>query len=405
MLILVLNSGSSSLKFQLFDMTDESVRARGTVERIGERGGVEATIDYRAADNDASKTPATLPDHATALARVAELLTSPGQGVIASLGAIDAVGHRVVHGGEQFSGAAAITREVSDAIEACARLAPLHNPPNLVGIQACQKLMPGTPQVAVFDTAFHQRMPRQAYLYAVPYEWYEQYGVRRYGFHGTSHKYVSGRASEWLAREGGDPAALRIITCHLGNGCSMSAVKGGVSIDTSMGFTPAEGLVMGTRAGDIDPAIVPYIVERTGMSADAVMNILNKKSGLLGVSGQSNDMRDIHEAIAAGNARARVAFDIFCYRILKYVGAYAAVMGGADAVVFTGGIGEHDPVVRERVCKGLAFLGLRFDPERNAARSGEREVSGPGSALRAFVIPTNEELVIARETAEVVGAA
>ncbi|HOJ21960.1 MAG TPA: acetate kinase, partial [Armatimonadota bacterium] len=338
MLILVLNSGSSSLKFQLFDMADESVLARGTADRIGERGGVDAAIDYRPANREAAKTPVVLPDHATALARVAEILTDPGQGVIASLDAIGAIGHRVVHGGERFSSAALVTPEVAGAIEACAQLAPLHNPPNLVGIRACQKLMPGTPQVAVFDTAFHQRMPRHAYLYAVPYEWYEEYGVRRYGFHGTSHKYVSERAAEWLAREGRNPETLRLITCHLGNGCSMSAVQGGVSLDTSMGFTPAEGLVMGTRAGDIDPANVPYICERTGMTADQVMNALNKKSGLLAMSGYSNDMRDIHARIAEGDARARLALEIFCYRVLKYAGAYAAVMGGVDAIVFTGGI-------------------------------------------------------------------
>ncbi|HHX38933.1 MAG TPA: acetate kinase [Armatimonadetes bacterium] len=404
MLILVLNSGSSSLKFQLFDMADESVLARGTADRIGARGGVDAIIDYRPTNREATKTPMTLPDHAAALARVAEMLTDPDQGVIASLDAIGAIGHRVVHGGERFSSAALVTPEVAGAIEACAQLAPLHNPPNLVGIRACQKLMPGTPQVAVFDTAFHQRMPRHAYLYAVPYEWYEEYGVRRYGFHGTSHKYVSERAAQWMAREGQIPETLRLITCHLGNGCSMSAVRGGVSLDTSMGFTPAEGLVMGTRSGDIDPAIVPYIGERTGMTADQVMNALNKKSGLLAMSGYSNDMRDIHARIAEGDARARLALEVFCYRVLKYAGAYAAAMGGVDAIVFTGGIGEHDPYVRECVCTGLSFLGLRFDPERNAERSGEREISAPGSSVRALVIPTNEELVIARETAEVVGA-
>ncbi len=386
-------------------MADEAVRARGLADRIGERGGSDAAIDYRPTDREAVKLPVVLPDHATALARVAEMLTSPDHGVIASLDEIGAIGHRVVHGGESFSAAAMVTPEVAGAIEACAQLAPLHNPPNLVGIRACQKLMPGTPQVAVFDTAFHQRMPRHAYLYAVPYEWYEEYGVRRYGFHGTSHKYVSERAAVRLAREGFDPATLRVITCHLGNGCSMSAVKGGVSIDTTMGFTPAEGLVMGTRAGDIDPAIVPYIADRTGMTADEVMNTLNKKSGLLGVSGYSNDMRDIQSRVAQGDARARAALEIFCYRIVKYIGAYAAVMGGVDAVVFTGGIGEHDPDVRERVCSGLGFLGLRFDAERNAVRGVEQEISAPGSVARALVIPTNEELVIARETAEVVGAA
>jgi acetate kinase len=403
-LVLVINSGSSSLKFQLFDMTDESVRARGTADRIGERGGTEATLDYRPTGREASRTPVTLPDHATALARVAEALTDPQHGVISSLGEITAVGHRVVHGGERFSAAALITPEVEGAIDACAQLAPLHNPPNLVGIRACRQLMPGTPQVAVFDTAFHQTMPREAYLYAVPYAWYEEYGVRRYGFHGTSHKYVSERALDTLARQGLDRTQARVITCHLGNGCSMSAVRGGISIDTSMGFTPAEGLVMGTRSGDLDPAIVPYIVERTGTSADAVMNALNKKSGLLGLSGESNDMRDIHARMDAGDSRAQLAFDIFCYRIVKYIGAYAAAMCGVDAIVFTGGIGEHDPQVRAQVCSHLGYLGLRLDAVRNAAGSGEREVSAPGSRVRAFVIPTNEELVIARETVEVVNA-
>ena len=405
MLILVVNSGSSSLKFQLFDMTDESVRARGVADRIGERGGQEANIDYRPIDRPAVKPPVTLPDHATAIARVAEMLTDPQHGVIASLEEIDAVGHRVVHGGEYFKSAAEITPAVVEAIDKCAHLAPLHNPPNLVGIRACQGLMPGTPQAAVFDTAFHQTMERTAYLYAVPYAWYEDYGVRRYGFHGTSHKYVAGRATEWLAREGADPAQLRIITCHLGNGCSMTAIRGGVSVDTSMGFTPAEGLVMGTRSGDLDPAIVPYICEEAGMSAAEVMGTLNKKSGLLGISGHSNDMRDIHARREAGDERARLAFDIFCYRILKYVGAYAAAMAGVDAVVFTGGIGEHDPDVREQVCSRLGYLGLDLDAARNTAKSGEREITAAGSRVRAFVIPTNEELVIARETAELVRAA
>ncbi|MDH7568069.1 MAG: acetate kinase [Armatimonadota bacterium] len=404
MLILVLNSGSSSLKFQLFDMTDESVRARGLADRIGERNGEEATIEYRPAGQEPRKLPAVLPDHATALSRVAELLTDPTHGVITSLGEIKAVGHRVVHGGEAFSSAALIDDKVLAAIEACVPLAPLHNPPNLVGIRACQSLMPGTPQVAVFDTAFHQRMPRHAYLYAVPYEWYQEYGVRRYGFHGTSHKYVAGRASDWLVREGRDPATLRIITCHLGNGCSMSAVHGGVSVDTSMGFTPAEGLMMGTRSGDIDPAIINYIVERTGMTSDQVMEVLNKKSGLLGVSGFSNDMRDINARREAGDERAQLAFDIFCYRIVKYVGAYAAVMGGVDAIVFTGGIGENNPDVIERVCSPLGYLGVTLDARRNVRRAGEREVTADGSKVRVFVIPTNEELVIARETRELVGA-
>ncbi|MBI3948245.1 MAG: acetate kinase [Armatimonadetes bacterium] len=403
MLILVLNSGSSSLKFQLFDMADESVRARGTADRIGERGGADATIDYRAAGREPARIPSVLPDHAVALAQVARLLTDARQGVIAALPEIGAVGHRVVHGGERFSGAARIDAEVIGAIEECVPLAPLHNPPNLVGIRACQSLMPGTPQVAVFDTAFHQRMARTAYLYAVPYSWYEDYGVRRYGFHGTSHQYVSGRAADLLRREGQDPAALRLITCHLGNGCSMTAVRGGVSVDTSMGFTPAEGLVMGTRSGDIDPAIVPYIAERTGASADAVMSILNKKSGLLGVSGYSNDMRDIHARRESGDERARLAFDIFCYRILKYVGAYAAAMSGVDAIVFTGGIGEHDPEVRAQVCGSLGFLGVCLDPSLNARRSAEREITAPGCRVRVFVIPTNEELVIARETAGTIG--
>lgn len=383
-------------------MADESVRARGTADRIGERGGQDAAIDYRRNGQAPARLPAVLPDHSTAMARVAELLTDPQQGVVRSLAEIRAVGHRVVHGGEAFSGAALVTDAVVQCIEDTSKLAPLHNPPNLVGIRACQGLMPGTPQVAVFDTAFHQTMPRSAYLYAVPYAWYQEYGVRRYGFHGTSHKYVSGRALEWLAKAGVERAKARVITCHLGNGCSMAAVRGGVSVDTSMGFTPAEGLVMGTRSGDIDPAIVPYIAERAGISAEAVMNALNKKSGLLGVSGHSNDMRDIHARMESGDERARLAFDIFCYRIVKYIGAYAAVLGGVDAVVFTGGIGEHDPQVRAQVCSSFGYLGLEIDPSRNEQGSGEWEITAASSRAHAYVIPTNEELVIARETAELV---
>ncbi|HEX2999653.1 MAG TPA: acetate kinase, partial [Armatimonadota bacterium] len=301
------------------------------------------------------------------------------------------------------SEAALVTPEVEKAIEDCIPLGPLHNPANLMGIRACMKLMKGTPQVAVFDTAFGQSLAPKAYLYAVPYSWYEEYHVRRYGFHGTSHQYVNGRAVELMAKAGYDRANVRIVTCHLGNGCSVSATRGGKGIDTSMGLTPAEGLMMGTRSGDLDPAIIPYVMSCTGMTADEVMNVLNKKSGLLGISGHSNDMRDIHSRMEAGDARARLAFDMFCYRIVKYVGAYVAALNGADALVFTGGIGEHDEDVREQVCANLSYLGLHLDSERNLSGSGEREISTPDSKVRVMVIPTNEELVIARETAAIVG--
>ena len=327
-------------------------------------------------------------------------MVHPEYGVIKSISQIDAVGHRVVHGGEKFSESALINSKVKEAIRECIELAPLHNPPNLLGIEACEKILPGVPQVAVFDTAFHQTMEPVAYIYPIPYEYYEKYRIRRYGFHGTSHYYVSHRAAEIL----GKPITkLRIITLHLGNGASVTAVKFGKSVDTSMGFTPLEGLAMGTRCGDIDPAIVMFLMEKQNLSLEQINNILNKKSGLLGVSGVSNDLRDVLEAASKGNERAKLAFEIYCYRVKKYIGAYAAAMGGVDAIVFTAGAGENSPEVREKSVEGLEFLGIKIDKDKNnAARGIEKDISTEDARVRTLVIPTNEELVIALETERIV---
>jgi acetate kinase len=326
-------------------------------------------------------------------------------GVIKSLEEIDAVGHRVVHGGERFTSSVLIDKEVEKAIEECANLAPLHNPPNLSGIRAAKALLPNVPHIAVFDTAFHSTIPPYAYIYALPYEFYERYRIRRYGFHGTSHYYVARRAIQYLKENFSiEPSQSKVITCHLGNGCSITAVLGGESIDTSMGLTPAEGLVMGTRCGDIDPAILPFLMEKEGYTAKDIDEIINKKSGLLGISGKTNDMRDIEEEIAKGDKRAKLAFDVFCYRIKKYIGAYAAALGGVHAVVFTGGIGENGPMEREAICSGLEFLGIEIDPEKNEmmVKGREGDISKEGASVRVLVIPTNEELVIAQETARIV---
>ncbi|MGC8843458.1 MAG: acetate kinase, partial [bacterium] len=380
------------------------VMARGIADRVGLQLYESATLTHKV-NEKVWKYEVDMPNHFKAMEEVAKVLTHPEMGVIRKLEEIEAVGHRVVHGGERFTEPVLIDEEVERAIEECANLAPLHNPPNLTGIRAAKALLPNVPHIAVFDTAFHSTMPPRAYIYALPYEFYERYRIRRYGFHGTSHYYVSRRAIQYLKENFSiEPSQSKVITCHLGNGCSVTAVLGGESIDTSMGLTPTEGLVMGTRCGDIDPAIIPFLMEKEGLTPKEMDDILNKKSGLLGISGQTNDMRDIEEEIAKGNKRAKLAFDIFCYRVKKYIGAYAAVMGGVDALVFTGGIGENGPMEREAICSGLEFLGIKIDPEKNEStiRGKEGDISEKGASARVLVIPTNEELVIAQETARLV---
>jgi len=401
MRILVLNSGSSSLKYQLIDSETEEVLAKGLAERIGVKGG-GGRITHESSSNGLTEVKANMANHDQAMGRVFELLTHPQKGAVSSVRDISAVGHRVVHGGEKFVASTIVNDEILAEIDKMSVLAPLHNPPNLEGIRACMRLMPDVPQVAVFDTAFHATMPDYAYTYALPYKYYTDYDVRRYGFHGTSHRYVAGQALKMLEEQGRDPASTRIITCHLGNGCSMTAIVGGKVVDTSMGMTPAEGLVMGTRSGDLDPAIVLYLARELHASPDEIDDLINKRSGLLGVSGVSSDMRDVQKAAAEGNGLAQLAITIFCYRIKKYIGAYAAAMGGLDAVVFTGGIGENSDSVRARVCEGLEFLGIELDPERNRTMTGPADISKPAGRVRVLVVPTNEERMIARETAQVV---
>lgn len=391
--ILVVNCGSSTVKYQLFRMEDEDryeVVARGIVERIGIPG---SRLEHRSAlDTFVEERP--VPNHRVALELVIAALTSGETRVLSGVGEIDAIGHRVVHGGEKFTGSVLITDEVLKAIRACADLAPLHNPPNILGIEACQELIPGVPQVAVFDTAFHGTLPEYAYIYAIPYEYYEKYRIRRYGFHGTSHRYVAERAAKMMGRP---LEELRLITCHMGSGVSFAAILYGKSIDTSMGFTPLEGLVMGTRCGDIDPAIVFFLMEKEGLSAKEVEEILNKKSGVLGISGISSDTRDIEDA-APHNHRARLTLDIIAYRAKKYIGAYYAILGGLDGLVFTAGIGENSPYIRKSICSGLEHLGILIDDERNTVRRKEALISRDDSRVQVMVIPTNEELVIARDT-------
>ncbi|HUV05882.1 MAG TPA: acetate kinase [Armatimonadota bacterium] len=399
MLILVVNAGSSSLKYQLIDMSNEQVLAKGIAERIGEQG---ESLTHEATGKQKVKTKAHIPDHQAAMRLVFEALMDPETGAIRDVSDLSAIGHRVVHGGESFSDSVLIDRKVIDTIERLSELAPLHNPPNLMGIRAAMKLAPQAPQVAVFDTAFHQTIPPYAYVYALPYDLYSKHGIRRYGFHGTSHKYVAHRARRILEALGVPRESQRIITCHLGNGVSFTAVKGGKSVDTSMGLTPVEGLVMGTRCGDIDPAIIPFLEKELGYTADDVDDLMNKKSGLLGVSGVSNDMRDVASKAEAGHERSKLALDIFCYRARKYIGAYAAGMGGLDAIVFTAGIGEHSPSVRAGICSGLEFLGVRIDPEKNRNCDSEWDISADERGVRVLVIPTNEELAIARETIRVI---
>ena len=390
--VLVINAGSSSLKYQLFDMDTETVLAKGLCERIGLDGKIKHTPNNGKPVYQAEPEFKT---HADAIKLVIDLLTSSEYGVISSMSDIDAVGHRAVHGGEFFSESVLINDDVIDKIEQCIPLAPIHNPSVLTGIRACMDVMKNVPQAAVFDTAFHQTMPKMAYTYAVPYRYYENNKVRRYGFHGTSHRYVSARAAALMGRPAQE---LKIITCHLGNGSSIAAVKNGKVIDTSMGFTPLDGLPMGTRSGSIDPAIVDFIAQTDGIDSKAVLNILNKESGVLGVSGLSSDFRDIDKAISEGNERAKLALDMFLYSVKKYIGSYAAAMGGVDAVVFTAGVGENSISYREEICRGLEFLGIEVDPDKNNVRGVETDISKDGSKVKVFVIPTYEELVIARDT-------
>ncbi len=391
--ILVINCGSSSLKFQLIDAETEKMIAKGLCERIGIEG---SQLVYQPAGGAKEETVTPMPDHTKAIELVLGALTNEKTGVVKSLQEIGAVGHRIVHGGEKFAASTVITEEVIEAIKACNDLAPLHNPANLIGIDACQKLMPETPMVGVFDTAFHQTMPKEAYLYGLPYEYYEKYQVRRYGFHGTSHSYVSKRAAELLGRKYED---MKIIVCHLGNGASISAVANGKCVDTSMGLTPLEGLIMGTRSGDIDPAIIEYIAHKENKNIDEVMTILNKKSGVLGLSGNlSSDFRDLEKAYNAGEDRGLRTIRTFAYRVAKYIGAYTAVMNGVDAICFTAGVGENSPLVRNLACERLGYLGIALDKDQNDKRGEELVISTPDSKVKVMVIPTNEELAIARET-------
>lgn len=389
--VLVINCGSSSLKFQLIDAGSEKVLAKGLCERIGIDGG----LTYEPAGGEKEKSKPVMNSHTDAIKYVIEALTNEKTGVIKSLSQVDAVGHRVVHGGEKFDASVVIDDDVIAAICECNDLAPLHNPANIIGINACRELMPDTPMVAVFDTAFHQTMPEKAFLYGLPYEYYTDYGVRRYGFHGTSHSYVSKRAAAILDRP---YSSLRTIVCHLGNGASVCAVKNGCSVDTSMGLTPLEGLVMGTRSGDIDPAIIEYIAGKEGLDIPGIMNVLNKKSGVLGLSGVSSDFRDISAEAKKGNKRAAAALEMYAYRVAKYIGAYAAAMNGTDAIAFTAGLGENDAAMRKNVCSYLSYLGISIDDEANQKGEGETIISTKDSKVYVMVIPTNEELAIARET-------
>ncbi len=392
MKIFVVNCGSSSIKYQLIDMADESVIAKGLVERIGIEGSV---LTHTPAGKDKVRLESDIPNHVDGIKKVLAALVDPNYGVIKSMDEIGAVGHRVVHGGEIFNQSVVITDEVLKQIEALSDMAPLHQPANLAGIRACQEVMPGTPQVAVFDTAFHQTMPPVAYMFGVKYEEYKEYGIRKYGFHGTSHKYVSGVAAAMLGKDIKD---TKIITCHLGNGSSITAVDGGKSVDTSMGFTPLDGVLMGTRTGSIDPAVVPVLMKKKGLDADGVDKYMNKECGVLGVSGVSSDFRDLEDAAAKGNERAKLALDMFCYQVKRYIGAYAAAMGGVDAIVFTAGVGENDIHTRQQVCEGLEFLGVKLDADRNNVRGKATEISAADSKVKVFLIPTNEELAIAQDT-------
>ncbi len=397
MKILVINAGSSSIKYQLIDMENELVLAKGLCDRIGIAGG---NFKHQPHGKDAYKVDVQMANHSEAIRLVTDALVDKDHGVIASMDEISAVGHRVLHGGEKFSGSVIINDDVIAAIEECCELGPLHNPHNLTGIRACAEIMPSVPQVAVFDTGFHQTMPDYVYLYALPYEYYEKYRIRRYGFHGTSHRYVSQRAAAMLGKKD-----IKIVTCHLGNGSSISAVVDGKCLDTTMGLTPAEGIMMGTRAGSIDPAIIPLLMEKENMSPKDIDTMINKKSGILGVSQVTSDNRDIEEGARNGNERYKLIENMLCHQLTKYIGGFAAAMGGVDAVVFTGGIGENNPQYRSRVAQKLEFLGVKIDEELNqkAKRtSDENDISAPDAKVKMLVIPTNEELMIARDTLELV---
>ena len=389
--ILVINCGSSSLKYQLINSETEGVLAKGLCERIG----IDGMLTYQPEGGEKEKSEIAMPTHTEAINAVLAALTNEKSGVIKSLSEVGAVGHRVVHGGEKFTSSCLINDESMKAIEECNDLAPLHNPANLIGIRACQELMPGVPMVAVFDTAFHQTMPDVAYTYGIPYEYYEKYKVRRYGFHGTSHSYVSKRTAEIVGKPYDQ---MKIIVCHLGNGASISAVNCGKSVDTSMGLTPLEGLVMGTRSGDLDPAIIDFVGKKEGLYLDEMNEVLNKKSGMLGISGVSSDGRDLEAAAETGNKRAQLALDVFDYRVIKYIGAYAAAMNGVDAIAFTAGIGENNIKMRKDVCSSLTYLGVKLDEEKNNVRGEERIISADDSKVQVLLVPTNEELAIARET-------
>lgn len=395
MKILVINAGSSSIKYQLFDMSDDSVLAKGQCDRIGIAGG---NFKHKVPGRDDYKIDIQMANHAEAVKLVLDTLVSKEHGVIGSLSEISAVGHRVLHGGEKFSGSVIVDDKVIEAITDCIELGPLHNPHNLTGIRACESLMPGVPQVAVFDTGFHQTMPDYVYLYALPYEYYEKYRIRRYGFHGTSHRYVSLRAAAMLGR-----TDTKIVTCHLGNGSSISAVMNGKCFDTTMGLTPLEGIMMGTRCGSIDPAIIPLLMQKENLTPAEIDTIMNKKSGILGVSQKTSDNRDIEEAAKAGDKRAQLIESMLCHQLTKYIGGFAAAMGGLDAVVFTGGIGENNPQYRSRVAEKLAFMGVKINEELNAKAkrtSDENDISTPDAKVKMLVIPTNEELMIAKDTYE-----
>ena len=406
MKLLVINSGSSSVKYSLFEMDGERVLADGIADRVAVDGGQKAELTHTVPGRDKHVLTRALPTHEAAVALIIETLTSPEAGVLSSVEQIRAIGHRVVHAGTRFERSVLVTDEVIAAVEECTELSPLHNPPNLAGIRACAAVLPNVPQVAVFDTAFGQTLPSEAYHYAIPYELYERYGLRRYGFHGTSHRYVSLIATGLLEQRGVPRAEQKIITCHLGNGCSMAAVSAGRCAETSMGLTPLEGLVMGTRSGDLDPAVVWFIMEHEGLSTDQVDALLNKQSGLLGVSGVGSDMRDVLAAAEAGNARAQLALDIYCYRVRKYIGAYCAILGGLHAVVFTAGVGENSAYIRAGCLRDLGHLGLYVDPTANESAfklAAPTDVATTDSPVRILVIPTNEELMIARDTLEIAG--
>lgn len=391
MIVLVINSGSSSLKYQLFDMEQESLLAKGLVERIGLSGSL---LTHRPQGKNDVVVETDIPDHNVAIKLTVDALTHSEHGVVKAMNEINAIGHRVAHGGDKFSDSALLDEKAISDIRSLFDVAPLHNPPAMMGIEACQRMLPGVPQVGVFDTAFHQSITEHAYIYAIPYEISKKYSLRRFGFHGTSHKFVAQRAAKMLGRP---IEESKIVTCHLGNGASIAAVLNGKSADTSMGFTPLEGLVMGTRVGDIDPAAVPFIMEKEGMTSGEINDFLNKKCGVLGISGTSSDFRDLEEGAAKGDKRCQLALNVFAYRVKKYIGSYAAVMNGIDAIVFTAGLGENSPSMREAICEGLDYLGVKLDPKKNEGR-GEADISIPQAKCRVLVVPTNEELMIARDT-------